>query len=123
MLTGRCNCGGITFTIHGPPQDGTVCHCGQCRKQSGHVWVSTSLPHEDIAIEGHVRWYDSSPDARRGFCPTCGAFLFWQRHGSGKTSFSLGALDQPTGLGLRRHIFVSDKGDYYQIADDLPQSP
>ncbi len=34
---------------------------------------------------------------------------------------AMGALDGPTGLRLARHIFVADKGDYYDIADGLPQ--
>lgn len=33
----------------------------------------------------------------------------------------MGAFDTPTGLQLARHIFVADKGDYYDITDDLPQ--
>ena len=32
-----------------------------------------------------------------------------------------GAIDSPTGLRLQGHIFVADKGDYYEIADGLPQ--
>jgi aspartyl-tRNA(Asn)/glutamyl-tRNA(Gln) amidotransferase subunit A len=39
------------------------------------------------------------------------------------TSVALGAIDGPTGLRLQRHIFVADKGDYYDIADGLPQNP
>ena len=34
-----------------------------------------------------------------------------------------GTLDGPTGLHLQRHIFVADKGDYYDNADGLPQDP
>ncbi|MEQ9675765.1 MAG: GFA family protein, partial [Roseovarius indicus] len=36
-------------------------------------------------------------------------------------SFALGALDEPTGLTLEKHIFTADKGDYYDIKDGLPQ--
>ena len=36
-------------------------------------------------------------------------------------SFSLGVIDGPTGFELQKHIFVADKGDYYKIADNLPQ--
>lgn len=36
-------------------------------------------------------------------------------------SFALGAIDGPTGLRLEKHIFVADKGDYYKIADSVPQ--
>jgi hypothetical protein len=33
----------------------------------------------------------------------------------------MGAFDAPTDTGLEMHIFVADKGDYYQISDGLPQ--
>jgi hypothetical protein len=34
----------------------------------------------------------------------------------------MGAFDGPTGTKLSMHIFVADKGDYYDIADGLPQN-
>ncbi|MYH90678.1 MAG: GFA family protein, partial [Gammaproteobacteria bacterium] len=44
------------------------------------------------------------------------------KHGDDpRTSFALGAVDGPTGARLEKHIFTSDKGDYYQIADGVPQ--
>ena len=33
----------------------------------------------------------------------------------------MGAFDTPTGVNLALHIYVADKGDYYEIADVLPQ--
>mgnify|MGYP000700582196 CR=1 FL=1 len=33
-----------------------------------------------------------------------------------------GTLDAPTGLHLAGHIYCSGKGDYYEIADDLPKA-
>ena len=33
----------------------------------------------------------------------------------------MGAFDGATGAKLAMHIFVADKGDYYEIADGLPQ--
>ena len=33
---------------------------------------------------------------------------------------AMGAFDAPTGTQLALHIFVDDKGDYYEIADDRP---
>ena len=41
--------------------------------------------------------------------------------GRGDTDVALGCIDAPTGLRLERHIWVGDKGDYYDIADGLPQ--
>ena len=59
--------------------------------------------------------------AERGFCPTCGASLFWRRIGSDHIDVAAGSVDAPTGLTLAAHIHVEDKGDYYQIDDGLPQ--
>ena len=120
-MKGSCNCGGVTFEVSGEPVGVSFCHCGQCRKQSGGVWSSAFVEDSRITCKGSVRWYASSAAARRGFCLTCGAFLFWKKNDETTTSFALGAIDGPTGLSLEKHIFVADKGDYYEIADGVPQ--
>jgi hypothetical protein len=38
------------------------------------------------------------------------------------TAVAMGAFDKPTGTHLKKHIFVADKGDYYDVADGLPQN-
>ena len=123
MLTGSCNCGGVAFTLAVKPEPPTVCHCGQCRKQSGHIWASAQAPETALTLtrDATLTWYRASSFARRGFCNTCGAFLFWQHDDESEISVAMGALDAPTGLHIAKHIFVADKGDYYDITDDLPQ--
>jgi hypothetical protein len=123
MVSGTCNCGGVAFTLEGPLPAASACHCGQCRKQSGHVWASVPVAETALAFtaEATLTWYDSSEIAKRGFCNRCGAFLFWKHRDEAQISVAMGALDAPTGTQLGRHIFVADKGDYYDIADELPQ--
>jgi hypothetical protein len=72
---------------------------------------------------GGLRWYASSPTARRGFCETCGASLFWEAVSGERISIMAGTLDGPTGLETVAHIFADDTGDYYEIHDDLPRHP
>ena len=122
MFKGSCLCGDITFTVEGDAQGASVCHCSQCRKQSGHLWASAYAPKDQITITGPIAWFEATPAAQRGFCPRCGSSLFWAAHDEGTMSFALGALDGPTGLSLTKHIFTAHKGDYYEIADTLPQS-
>ena len=98
-----------------------MCHCGQCRRQSGGIWASASVSPDGIEVSGPVNWYRSSDTAQRGSCANCGSFLFWKADDEDQISFALGALDSPTGLKIVKHIFVADKGDYYDIADDVPQ--
>ncbi|GJL94644.1 MAG: aldehyde-activating protein [Hyphococcus sp.] len=128
-LTGQCLCGAIKFSC--PKDDlkpADACHCSQCRRWSGHVWASVNAPYSAVMIadeKGALKWHRASDYARRGFCGNCGSSLFWQADGLDKhkdrIAIALGALDAPTGLALTEHIFITDKGDYYCIADGLPQ--
>lgn len=120
-MYGSCLCGAVRFEVFGTPEGVACCHCGQCRKQSGHVWASARAEDDKLTVTGEVSWFRSSEKVRRGFCPTCGSFLFWKHGDERHTSFALGAIDGATGLRLERHIFTSGKGDYYDIADGVPQ--
>ena len=121
---GRCLCGAVTYRVTGPMRPVVACHCKQCRRASGHHMAATWAPRERIDIadpEAALVWYDSSPGARRGFCGRCGSNLFWERRQDPGISIWAGGLDDPTGLKLAGHIYVANKGDYYEIADGLPQ--
>ncbi|RLK00565.1 GFA family protein [Ruegeria conchae] len=123
MHTGSCLCGAVAFVVDGDLTPPNACHCGQCRKQSGHLWAST-VTHQDnlnFTASETLGWYRASDIAKRGFCRACGSFLFWQHNDEDTIAISVGSLDEPTGLKLAQHIFVADKGDYYDIKDDLPQ--
>lgn len=123
-LQGSCLCGAVSFTLAKTPAEATACHCTQCRKQSGHFFASANLPKAAVEISGgsNITWYQSSEKVRRGFCSKCGSWLFWEPIFKDWTSVALGSLDGATGVKLERHIFVARKGDYYAIADGLPQN-
>lgn len=124
MNKGSCLCGAIRFETAAPLKPG-ACHCSQCRKQSGHYWAAASVPQPQLKLEGtdRITWYRSSPNVQRGFCSVCGSSLFWKQDGSDVIEVAIGAFDKPTEAQLRHHIFIADKGDYYDIADGLPQYP
>ena len=121
MMTGGCLCGAVTYTVTGPLRPVVACHCVQCRKTSGHHVAATSAPRETIGIAGDLTWYTSSDTARRAFCGTCGSNLFWDGGGANLSIFA-GTLDGDTNLKTAGHIFVADKGDYYDIVDGRPQA-
>ena len=120
--SGSCLCGAVRFSTSGPLRDVIYCHCSQCRKQTGHYLAATNVALENLTIAGaeNIQWFAASPFARRGFCHTCGSVLFWQPNAGDSISIAAGAFDLPTGLIAAEHIFVADKGDYYQITDGLP---
>jgi hypothetical protein len=125
MLKGSCLCGAVQFEISGELHPPDACHCRQCRKQSGHFWVSTDIERTNIQITGeeHITWYASSEKVRRGFCSTCGASLFWDPIAKNKIAVAMGAFDTPTATHVAMHIFTAEKGDYYDIDDGLPKHP
>lgn len=123
VARGRCLCGGVRFEVHGPLRPVIYCHCTMCRRSSGHFGAATACAPEHLRLlcAQPLRWYQSSAIARRGFCSACGSQLFWEPAHGGHISIWAGTLDTPTGLKAAEHIFVGDKGDYYEITDGLPQ--
>ncbi|MDC0659094.1 GFA family protein [Leisingera sp. SS27] len=121
MIKGSCLCGDIRFETSAQPKGASMCHCSQCRKQSGGIWASAQVCDEDLTIIGPVSWFEATPQAKRGSCQRCGSFLFWKGTAEDTTSFALGAVDGNTGLSVEKHIFTASKGDYYRIADGVPQ--
>ncbi len=124
MIQGSCLCEGVTFELHGALRASVACHCKQCRKTSRHYVSATQVGPEQLKItrDDSLQWYPSSPKAERRFCNICGSSLFWRHEDdNGAVSVMSGALEAPTGITTGKHIFVADKGDYYDIADGLPQ--
>ena len=123
FATGSCLCGSVRFRVRGPLRDVTVCHCVFCRRMSTHVGAYTACAVSDLEIENTrtLRWYRSSPRARRGFCNKCGSALFYEPTPLTYMSISAGSLNMPTGLKIAEHHHAAQKGDYYEITDGLPR--
>lgn len=122
---GSCLCGAVSFEVAGALPAPDICHCRMCRRWSGHAFASTDVPRSSLTVRGGeaLAWHASSEKVRRGFCSRCGSSLFWDPPARDWIAVAMGAFDAPTGTRARMHIFTADKGDYYDIADGLPQNP
>jgi hypothetical protein len=120
MKTGSCLCGAVQYEFDEPARPVHVCHCTQCRKQSGSFVHATSVPNSQFRFvkSDSLTWYRASEWAQRGFCGTCGSNLFWRPDSEERISFSAGSIDGPTGLAIEGHIFCAYKGDYYEISQN-----
>jgi len=121
---GRCLCSAVRYEVRGPLRDVLVCHCGECRRWSGHVFAATAARREDLVLleSGSLRWVaspESESRARRGFCSACGSSLFWDAPARDTVSIAAGTLDEPTGLRLLGHVHVHEAGDYYERPESL----
>lgn len=123
--SGNCLCGGVHFRVRGPMRDISTCHCRQCLRWHGHPPEYSKAKWSDVDLAGgeNLHWYRSSDTARRGSCRVCGSSLFWELLGNDAVSITAGSLNPPTGLKVLRHIFVADREDYCEIADDAPRFP
>lgn len=126
--TGSCLCGAVRYEVRGPLRDVLYCHCFNCRRTHGHYSAYSSSRRGDLVIteDRGLKWYhtdkDVTPNVQRGFCQECGASVFWDPQGYEFVYISAGSLDAPTHIKGAGHIWLSEKGDYYEITDDLSRS-
>ena len=125
IRSGSCLCGAVRYRVNGPLRSIVMCHCTQCRRMTGHFLAATAARRGDFELlaASELRWFEASPAARRGFCARCGSTLFWEAKGGDYLSIAAGSLDDSSGLTTAWHIFVADKGHYYDIEPGIPQSP
>jgi hypothetical protein len=120
---GGCLCSRVRYLARAPLRPVVTCHCRQCQRIHGGPAGFTAVAQDGLRLveDAGLGWYPSSPGVERGFCRSCGASLFWRRAGSGRISVTAGSLDPPTGLRTAGHIHAASAGDWYRIADGLPQ--
>ncbi len=125
--TGGCLCGAVKFEIYSELLPVVNCHCSKCRRFHGHISAYTATNRDNLTItqSDGLKWYrstmDETPNVYRGFCRECGSSLFWDPRGRMNISIAAGSIDIPTNLDTTRHVWVSQKADYYTIIDELPQ--
>ena len=124
--TGGCLCGAVRYEVRGGLMPVINCHCSKCRRFHGHVAAYTATCRDCLIVlkSDSLKWYrsvqDETPEVYRGFCSECGSSLFWDPRGKPNISIAAGSIDPPTNLSTERHVWVSQKTDYYTLSDDLP---
>ena len=90
---GGCRCGQVRYEVRGEPLKTGLCHCTDCRKETGSAFLAyADWPAEAFSSTGEYATYEG-----RSFCPACGSRLF---HVSDKhAEICIGSLDDaPAGL-------------------------
>ncbi len=118
-LTGGCLCGAVKFSLAGDVRHVVNCFCTQCQKTTGNFVAATRAARTDLHItkQDSLKWYNSSPGVKRGFCENCGGNLFWDNTKEGQISVMAGMLDQPTGLKTTLNIYTADASDFHIIPE------
>ena len=99
--TGSCLCGAVRYEVNGPLRDVVDCHCAMCRKTHGHIGAYSASDKSALRlVEARgLKWYQSSENARRGFCRECGGTLFWESAEKDYISIAAGTLRRPPSGG------------------------
>ena len=118
---GRCACGAVRFSAFLEKASVGMCHCRMCRRWCGGLPLANTQGEVQLESADSLRWWKSSPWGERGFCGECGSSLFWRVPGMPSWGISAGALDNADALKISGHIFVDDKADFYDFADDAPR--
>ena len=120
-LEGKCLCGAVTIRAEPSQPHIEVCHCVMCRRWGGSASLGVQCG-ENVSFSGeeHITRFTSSEWAERGFCNTCGSNLFYHFTPSGGYSFAAGLFDDLHGITMGEQIFVDEKPDYYDFAQETP---
>lgn len=118
-LTGRCQCGKVTYSITADPHSLNVCHCLECQWQSGSAYALTLVvPSSGVHLSpssqkqlGHFERKSDSGGIRAGvFCVGCGVRIYHNNPDAPQwISIKAGTLDQKVDLSKATHIWTKRK--------------
>jgi hypothetical protein len=116
-LSGSCLCGACRFTAV-PEHPAHACHCGNCRKWSGGVFLSVHCGTSVVFNDGApLSQYASSDWAERLFCARCGSSLVWQLQDGSSQIVSIQAFDRPGDFEIDTQMYVDHKPENYALAN------
>lgn len=126
MITGKCECGRVSFEASGPINDYSHCHCSQCRRLHGAAYATFAGVERSgfryLSGESDVSTYASSASHERLFCSNCGSNILVALTGEPDEYYlSMGAIDGDPPRPPAYHIFVGSKAPWHEILDDAPQ--
>ena len=122
--TGRCHCGAIHYQLEGRPNDVSVCHCADCRRNAGApmvVWAG--FPETALALtKGTPKTFNSSGTAIRSFCGTCGTGLFYRNEKilPGIVEVQASTLDDPDALPPTVQIQMAERLGWVERLHEMP---
>ena len=125
VLSGRCECGAVRYTVADEFLYAANCHCSRCRAATGSAFKAfAGIEKQKLEVtEGQdnllVHGEEDLNDTR---CATCGSLLFSVVRDGAYVHVAMGSLvDDPT-IRPSEHIFVGSKASWFEITDDLPQA-
>ena len=116
---GSCLCGAVQVTAKSMSHKVGACHCGMCQKWTGGPLMAVDCG-TDVSFKGeeHIKVYNSSDWAERGFCGQCGSHLFYRLKDNQQYMMPTGLFEGCKDLVFDHQIFIESKPSYYSFAND-----
>ena len=124
-VNGSCLCRVIQFSVQLPTLWAAHCHCTQCQRAHGAplvTWLGVTLDRFKIE-EGQelLCWFNSSPEAQRGFCSVCGSTLFFRSpRWEGEMHISYVNINGELDRVPQGHVHCATRRSWLKLADGLP---
>ena len=115
IFTGSCLCGSVNYKSNSDPLVIQNCHCDQCRKATGSVYLTNLfIKEENFEITGEVNNYTHLSDAGNNmtkyFCPNCGSQVFGKNSGRpGIITIRAGTVNEKDIIKPIRNLFLKSK--------------
>src|SRR6185437_12008034 len=119
---GGCQCGEIRYRLTGEPLWLTICHCNECKRQSGGAFgMSLRMRAADVKLlHGEPkRWSRRSDEGGLvicRFCGNCGTRLWHEPADTGFIHVKPGTLDDPSTLAPRYEAWTKRKAPWLAIS-------
>jgi hypothetical protein len=125
MPIGGCQCGAVRYEVSGEPEHCALCHCKDCRASTGAPMVAwTAYKQDDFKItQGTTVDFNSSGNAHRHFCGTCGTGLYYTNAEflPGIVDIQTATLDDAESTPPQAHIQTADRLSWMENAHSLPE--
>jgi len=118
VAKGSCLCGAVELSTSSLSSEIGACHCGMCRKWGGAAFLGVECNSKpNLAGEENIGIYKSSEWAERGFCKKCGTHLFYRLIQNKHYFVPVGIFDQDAGFKFETQVFIEEKPEYYEFAN------
>jgi len=124
ILSGKCFCGAVVYTVPDAFQYAMNCHCSNCRRTTGSAFKPFAGIERDklIVTQGEIRlMIFGDANANDTHCRLCGSLLYSVVRNGGFVHVAMGTLLDAPAIRPSAHIFVGSKAPWFAITDSLPQ--
>jgi hypothetical protein len=124
VTKGHCLCGQVTYEYRGPRKWAGHCHCESCRRNTSSAFTTWfGVPKEAHRFTGRApAVYESSPGAKRYFCPNCGTPMAFESYRwPDEIHLYAASLENSRDFAPQFHVNVVEKVPWIEIGDHLPQ--